>query len=116
MAHATMSQGELYLASQVSPLYVIAGALSMVGGLAWNDAIQSGITAYFPKGGIDSIYTKFIYAILVTGIIVIIAAALIVFESHALAVARGAYSDAIYVSGAVVSGAKGADKALRTTF
>lgn len=43
----------------------ILGALGLVAGLAWNDAIKAFIEKVFPAGG-DSITAKFIYAILVT--------------------------------------------------
>ena len=48
----------------------IVGALGLVAGLAWNEAIKSLIDYFYPssQGGI---MPKFIYAILITVIIVI---------------------------------------------
>ena len=49
--------------------YILA-ALGLVAGLAWNDAIKAFIESFFTVGK-DSIFAKFIYAGLVTIIIVI---------------------------------------------
>lgn len=49
--------------------YVLA-AFSFVAGLAWNEAMKSFIDQFFPNK--DSILVKFIYAIIVTIIIVIV--------------------------------------------
>lgn len=51
--------------------YIVAG-FALVGGLAWNDAIASLIELIFPKGGSNTILAKFIYALLVTIIIVMV--------------------------------------------
>ncbi len=48
----------------------VAAALGLVAGLAWNDAIKSLIEYFFPLGG-NTIFAKFLYAILLTLIIVI---------------------------------------------
>lgn len=49
----------------------MAGALGLVAGLAWSDAIKALIESLFPfaKSGI---FAKFIYAIIVTVIVVIV--------------------------------------------
>jgi hypothetical protein len=49
----------------------IAGALGLVAGLAWNDAIKALIDFFFPldKSGLG---IKFIYAILVTIVVVVL--------------------------------------------
>ena len=54
----------------------ILTALGLVAGLAWNDAISSTIKYFFPAdtGGI---ITKFIYAIIVTIVIVVISNSLL---------------------------------------
>lgn len=46
-------------------------ALSLVAGLAWNEAIISAIDTIFPMSK-DTVFVKFIYAILVTIVIVIL--------------------------------------------
>ena len=47
----------------------IATALGLVVGLAWNDAMASLIAAVFPIDK-NTIIAKFIYAVLLTGIVV----------------------------------------------
>jgi hypothetical protein len=47
----------------------IVGALGLVAGLAWNEAIRGLIEIIFPLGK-DSIWAKFIYAVIVTTVIV----------------------------------------------
>ena len=51
--------------------YVLT-ALGLVAGLAWNDAIKSAIQVLFPLES-ESVLAQFIYAILITVAIVIIA-------------------------------------------
>lgn len=48
----------------------VAGGLSLVAGLAWNDAIKSLIDWFFPLSG-NSIVIKFLYAGVLTLVIVI---------------------------------------------
>lgn len=48
--------------------YVVA-AFGLVAGLAWNDAVKSLIDQLYPRSG--GIFVKFIYAFLITIIIVI---------------------------------------------
>lgn len=50
--------------------YILA-ALGLVAGLAWNDAIKS-LIEYFFKFSRNTILVKFIYAILITFIVVIL--------------------------------------------
>lgn len=50
--------------------YILAG-LGFVAGLAWNDAVQS-LIAYFLPLSKNTITAKFIYAVVVTAIIVTI--------------------------------------------
>ena len=57
----------------INPLSIVAGSLAFVGGLAWNDAIQGAIDARFPVEGKKSIRAKFIYALIITIIIVLLA-------------------------------------------
>ncbi len=47
----------------------VAAALSLVAGLAWNDAITAMIKEVFPVGA-SNLFAKFIYAALVTVIVV----------------------------------------------
>lgn len=49
----------------------IAGGFGLVAGLAWNDAIRSAIEYWFPASS-DSILIKFIYAVGITLVVVII--------------------------------------------
>jgi len=55
--------------------YVI-GAFGLVASLAWNDAISSLIVKVFPLGK-DTVIAKFIYALVMTVILVIIAVYLV---------------------------------------
>lgn len=48
----------------------ITGALGLVAGLAWNEAVKALIEVVFPLGK-DTLWAKFMYAILVTVIVVI---------------------------------------------
>ena len=49
----------------------ILTALSLVAGLAWNEAIQSLIKSFFAVDK-DSIWIKFLYAIVITAVVVIV--------------------------------------------
>jgi hypothetical protein len=49
----------------------ISGALGLVAGLAWNDAITNMIETLFPLSK-DTIAVKFLYAIIVTVAVVIL--------------------------------------------
>lgn len=49
----------------------ISGALGLVAGLAWNDAISTAIDALFPLSK-DTVGVKFLYAAIVTVAIVIV--------------------------------------------
>lgn len=49
----------------------IMGALGLVAGLAWNEAIKGTIEYFFPAGG-SGILLKFVYATLITIILVVI--------------------------------------------
>jgi glycerol uptake facilitator-like aquaporin len=51
--------------------YIVA-ALGLVAGLAWNDAIKTAIEFFFPTTGGNSIWAKFIYALLITAFVVVI--------------------------------------------
>lgn len=53
----------------------VAGAMTFVAGLAWNDAIKSAMEKYIRQPD-DGIYGKFAYAIIVTMLSVIIIYAL----------------------------------------
>ena len=55
--------------------YILA-AFGLVAGLAWNDAIKSLIDSFFPKPD-NGIIIKFVYAVIVTVIIVIVTVYLI---------------------------------------
>ncbi len=49
----------------------ILGALGLVAGLAWNDAVHAFIDAIFPAEQGNGILAKFIYAIFITIFVVI---------------------------------------------
>lgn len=50
----------------------IVGGFALVAGLAWNDAIKTFIEAVFPRGSANTILAKFIYAFLITVLVVIV--------------------------------------------
>ncbi|HBH71453.1 MAG TPA: hypothetical protein DDX26_01155 [Candidatus Yonathbacteria bacterium] len=50
----------------------IAGGLGIVVGLAWNEAIKSLIDYFYPASGANSISAKFIYAIIITTVVVLV--------------------------------------------
>jgi len=50
--------------------YILA-ALGLVAGLAWNEAIKSLISTFFPNSG-NNVLANFFYAIVVTIIVVIV--------------------------------------------
>ncbi len=49
----------------------MAGALGLVAGLAWNDAIKALIEDLFPFAK-TGILAKFIYAVIITAVVVIV--------------------------------------------
>lgn len=53
----------------------IVSALGLVAGLAWNDAIKSLIESIFPAGS-GGLVAKFVYALLVTFVVVMTTSAL----------------------------------------
>jgi hypothetical protein len=54
----------------------MTAALGLVAGLAWNDAIKSLIEAFYPFAK-DGIFAKFLYAILITLVVVLISRSLL---------------------------------------
>lgn len=54
--------------------YIVA-ALGLIAGLAWNDAVKSLIDQLYPRSG--GIFVKFVYAFLITIIIVIATVSLV---------------------------------------
>jgi hypothetical protein len=63
------SQGNLKKEIRSRTVGYIVGALGLVAGLAWNEAIRQLIDVIFPLGH-NSIWAKFIYAIIITAIVV----------------------------------------------
>lgn len=59
------------LVQSLNPMVIIAASLAFVGGLAWNDVVQTAIGKYIPKEG-NQLTAKIIYAVLVTVAIVLI--------------------------------------------
>ncbi len=49
----------------------ISGALGLVAGLAWNDAISNMIETLFPLSK-DAVWMKFVYAIIITVAVVVL--------------------------------------------
>ena len=58
-------------ATREQTLGFVTAALSLVAGLAWNDAISSAIKEFFPDGA-SNVWAKFLYAIIVTIVVVVI--------------------------------------------
>ena len=58
--------------------YILAG-LGLVTGLAWNDAIKGLIEKYFPLASGGGVVAKFLYAVVITTVVVVIS--LYVFKS-----------------------------------
>jgi polyferredoxin len=54
----------------------VTAALGLVAGLAWNDAIKSLIEAVFPFAA-TGIFAKFLYAIIITLVVVFISRSLL---------------------------------------
>lgn len=50
----------------------MTAAFSLVAGLAWNDAIKSFVDFIFPVATSRSVLAKFVYAVFVTGIVILI--------------------------------------------
>lgn len=51
-------------------LRLVTSALGLVAALAWNDAVQAVFKEYFPGGG--GITAKFVYAVLVSVLIILL--------------------------------------------
>ena len=68
-----LKEGQVKLRKEIRERTVgyILAAFSLVAGLAWNEAIKSFIDQFYPRSG-NSILIKFIYAVAVTVIIVIV--------------------------------------------
>lgn len=62
---------ELKKEVRVKAFGYVSAALGLVAGLAWNDAIKAFIEAVFPLTK-DTIFVKFMYALLVTLAVVIL--------------------------------------------
>ena len=60
---------------QEKTLGYILAALGLVAGLAWNDAIKALLESIFPASD-DTIIAKFLYALLITAVIVILTSCL----------------------------------------
>lgn len=71
----TIKQKEKEFRSQIVG-YIVA-ALGLVAGLAWNEAIRSLIDYLFPFSGGNGLAAKFVYAALVTIVIVLVSSYLI---------------------------------------
>jgi hypothetical protein len=59
---------------------LMTAALSLVAALAWNDAVQSLFKQIF--GDVGSVYAKFLYAIFITVLVVIVSTRLAKLAKH----------------------------------
>ena len=61
---------------------IVIGSLTLIAGLAWNDAFSTMITHYYPTGTSSGSYLfKFLYALILTIIFIIIIAVLLTLVS-----------------------------------
>ena len=54
----------------INPIILISSALALVAGLAWNEAIQTGIEEFGPQDTGTQFKAKLIYAIVITVIVI----------------------------------------------
>lgn len=52
--------------------YIIGGLGVVVVGLAWNEAIKGAIEYFYPLAGANSIFAKFLYATILTIVVVLV--------------------------------------------
>ena len=64
----------------INPLIIIAGSLAFIAGLAWNSAIQATIDKYYSDD--HTLKSKYVYAIIVTVIIVVASLGLMYLNRH----------------------------------
>lgn len=50
----------------------IVGAFGLIAGLAWNDAVKALIEYIFPSSGTHTLLAKFVYALIITFIVVVV--------------------------------------------
>jgi len=65
--HVQETKNEVFLQTAT----LINGALALVAALAWNEAIKAVIDRYFKAG--SGLYSRFVYAIAITVVVVLIA-------------------------------------------
>jgi hypothetical protein len=51
-------------------LTLLNGAFALIAALAWNEAVKALIDSYFPAG--SEVYSKFIYALAITLLVVVV--------------------------------------------
>ena len=56
-------------ATSINPVILIGSALAFVAGIAWNDAIQTGLEEYGPTEKGSQFKAKLIYAVIITIIV-----------------------------------------------
>lgn len=71
-----MLKDELKIQIRKQTAGYLTAALSLVAGLAWNDAVKSFIEILFPLNT-SSVLIKFVYAIIITTIVVLISTSLL---------------------------------------
>ena len=68
--------GELEREVRERTVGYIVGALGLVAGLAWNEAIKALIEYIFPQNA-DTLFPKFIYAVFITFVVVFLSVYLV---------------------------------------
>ena len=68
---STFNKEELRTELREKTIGYIVAALGLVAGLAWNDAIKSVIEFFYPLNE-NTLWAKVIYAVIVTGLIVLV--------------------------------------------
>lgn len=76
----------------ISPSILIGGSLSLVAGLAWNDAFSESIRYYYPLETKSSLRARYLYAAIVTIVIVLIGYIIITIESAASTLLQSSYA------------------------
>lgn len=71
LKHLKKTTKELRQEFRMRTLTYLLAAFGFVTGLAWNDAVTAGIAYFFPADK-DSLFAKFLYAVFVTLLVVVV--------------------------------------------